>query len=212
MHLYTFQIVGKLSLFSITCDVCGEKGKIFHNTILDPGLSWPVLSLSSRLNISGNTANLSPDIWTCWAFWQWLDPGKILMLILGADVKITWYSDVIDNITPTRTRQEVKNPKATHMMVHCLFFSFLAFRSCLSNLKCLPRLSSGVFSGWEESSPAPVIFTKEQSLTEWERKVGRATRELLRVLSRSILDGEKDPNLNNLQKKIICYLDIWIIR
>ena len=58
---------------------------------------------------------------------------------------------------------------------------------------------SGVFSDWEESSAGPVILTIEQSATEWDMNVGIATRELLRVLSRIILEGENDPNLNNLQ-------------
>ena len=133
------------------------------------------------------------------------------MLILPCWCEITWYSDVIDNMTPTRTRQEEKNPKATHMMVHCRFFSLLASLAFLSSLKCPARLRSGGFSDWEESSTAPVIFTIEQSLAEWEMKVGRSTRELLRFLSRNILEGEKDPNLNNLQQKIILMFICWIL-
>ena len=113
----------------------------------------------------------------------------------------SWYSEVMDSMHPTRIRQVVKNPRATHITVHWDFLPILFWLetdflgspvgieqagcnwggmiTSLDLLERLPTFSRGWMLGWSrlemlEMLPILAIFPR---VTEVGRKVGRSTSE-----------------------------------
>ena len=108
----------------------------------------------------------------------WISSRDMLSILA---IAWSWYSEVIDSIQPTRIRQELKNPRATHITVHWDFFPMVL--SDIANpdrpsLLCWSCLWIGMFCmRWE-------ILASLPSLTEVGRNVGRSTRDREEPLTR----------------------------
>ena len=103
----------------------------------------------------------------------WMSSREMLSILA---MVWSWYSEVMDSMLPTRMRQELKNPTATHITVHWDRFPIVlseSGRPALPSLfaACWSCLWMGMFCMRLE------ILASLPSLTEAGRKVGRSTRE-----------------------------------
>ena len=108
----------------------------------------------------------------------WISSRDMLSILAMA---WSWYSEVIDSIQPTRIRQELKNPRATHITVHWDFFPIVLSdigKPVRPSLLCWSCLWIGMFCMRFE------ILASFPSLTEAGRKVGRSTRDSEEPLTR----------------------------
>ena len=67
-----------------------------------------------EINIHKLQSDKSDDCRSDLLYYGWVSVDMLSILAMAR----SWYSEVMDSIPPTRIKQELKKPRATHMTVH----------------------------------------------------------------------------------------------